>query len=97
MTVELGGGSGDRPFSARRLCAPYPALAPKINPTIRSRLSRKRKIKSLMTDDDKPVVEVAGDKLPVEVDVTVKGVRVRVLVTLQKRNDPPATRDAERL
>ena len=42
-----------------------------------------------MPDDDVPVVEVAGDKLPVEVDVTVKGVRVRVLVTLQKRNDPP--------
>ena len=35
------------------------------------------------------MVEVAGDKLPVEVDVTVKGVRIRVLVTLQKRNDPP--------
>ena len=36
-------------------------------------------------DDDKPVVEVTGDKLPVVVVVTVKGVRVRVVVTLAKR------------
>ncbi len=43
-----------------------------------------------MPDDDKPVVEVTGDKLPVAVDVTVKGVHVRVVVTLQKRNDAPA-------
>jgi len=57
----------------------------------------KKKNKKPHAHDDKPVVEVAGDKLPVEVDVTVKGVRVRVLVTLQKRNDPPETRDAERL
>ena len=31
-------------------------------------------------EDHERVVEVAGDKLPVEVDVTVKGVRIRVLV-----------------
>jgi hypothetical protein len=43
-----------------------------------------------MPDDDVPVVEVTGDKLPVEVDVTVKGVRVRVRVTVsltKKRSD----------
>lgn len=41
-----------------------------------------------MPDDEVPVVEVAGgDKLPVEVDVTVKGVRVRVTVTLTKKPD----------
>ncbi len=38
-----------------------------------------------MPDDDVPVVEVTGDKLPVEVDVTVKGVRVRVTVSLTKK------------
>ncbi len=38
-----------------------------------------------MPADDVPVVEVTGDKLPVEVDVTVKGVRVRVTVSLTKK------------
>jgi hypothetical protein len=38
-------------------------------------------------EEHEHVVEVAGDKLPVEVDVTVKGVRVRVIVTLKPKQD----------
>jgi hypothetical protein len=38
-------------------------------------------------EEHERVVEVAADKLPVEVDVTVKGVRVRVIVTLKPKPD----------
>jgi len=49
-----------------------------------------------MPDDDKPVVEVTGDGFPVEVNVTVKGVTVRVLVTLPKLKPEPVRDSALR-
>ncbi len=35
--------------------------------------------------DDKPVVKVAADKFPVEDNVSVRGVRVQVIVTVAKK------------
>ena len=45
-------------------------------------------------EDHERVVEVAGDKLPVEVDVTVKGVRIRVLVGLIHSDDSQIVRSS---
>lgn len=42
-----------------------------------------------MPADDVPVVEVTGDKLPVEVDVTVRGVRVTVSLTKKRSDETP--------
>ncbi len=50
---------------------------------------RQKDIRWPLPDDDKPVVEVTGDGFPVEVNVTVKDVTVRVLVTLPKLKPEP--------